>query len=226
MRRRKLKIFVASIVLPFILVSNVVTANSEKLNSSRTNAYDLSNPDVQMKLAFVHTVLLQTRQKHSHQLNGETENEYFIRKRDGAEAVFDQHGMLVTNCVNKSVANLENPLENPLAHFSMDVWPWLKNGKCNTPKTTTNQRVDAYIRDLRDSITLTAITGGGFHLPENPNLMTKNFKGFFLFVTQLERRGFKVKDFMQFGIARVERRELFLAMIRNVILSELAGLNS
>ena len=191
-----------------------------------TNGYDLSNPDVQMKLAFVHTVLLQTRQKHSHQLNGETNNQYFIRKADGAEAVFDQHGNVVTHCVNKSVANNENPLKKPLAHFSVDVWPWLQYGKCAVPATSATQRVDAYIRDLRDSLTLTASNGGGFYLPQNPNLMTTNFKGFFLFVTQIERRGFKVKEFMQHGIQEVEERELFLAFIRNVLLSELAGMNS
>lgn len=222
----KIKTLLVCLVLQLLFNPNLAIANSTYPQASKTNGYDLSNPDVQMKLAFVHTLLLQTRQKHSHQLNGEIHNQYFIRKSDGAEAVFDQHGKLVTDCINKSVVNIENPLRRPLAHFSMDVWPWLAHGKCAIPTTTANQRVDAYIRDLRDSLTLTAITGGGFYLPETPNLMTKNFKGFFLFVTQMERRGFKLKKFMQHGIERVEQRELFLATMRNVLLSELAGINS
>lgn len=212
--------------MQFVFISGEATANSVSYSASKTNGYDLSNPDVQMKLAFVHTLLLQTRQNHSHQLNGETNNQYFVRKSDGAEAVFDQYGKVVTHCVNKSVANHENPLQQPLAHFSSDIWPWLKHGKCEIQSTSATQRVDAYIRDLRDSLNLTVSNGGGFYLPENPNLMTKNFKGFYMFVTQLERRGFKVKTFMQYGIEEIEQRELFLATIRNVLLSELAGMNS
>lgn len=212
-------------VLQLLFVSVGADANTGVYNAPKTNGYDLSNPDVQMKLAFVHTLLLQTRQKHSHQLNGQVDNQYFIRKTDGAEAVFDRDGNVVTHCANKIIANRENPLQKPLAHFSMDVWPWLKHGKCEKQTTSPTQRVDAYIRDLRDSLHVTVSNGSGFYLPENPNLMTKNFHGFFLFVTQLERRGFKVKNFMQNGIEEVEQRELFLAMIRNVLLSELAGLN-
>jgi hypothetical protein len=55
------------------------------------------------------------------------------------------------------------------------------------------QRVDAYIRDLRDSLHVTVTNGSGFYLPEKPKILTKNFHGFFLFMTQLERLGFKVK---------------------------------
>jgi hypothetical protein len=221
-----IKTLLVSLALQFIFASGELTANSVSYNTLETNGYDLSNPDVQIKLAFVHTLLLQTRQKHSHQLNGETDNQYFIRKTDGAEAVFDKHGKLVTHCVNKSVVNQENPLKRPLAHFSLDILLWLKHGKCDVQATSATQRVDAYIRDLRDSLILTVTNGSGFYLPENPNVMTKNVKGFYLFVTQLERRGFKVKSFMQYGIEEIEQRELFLATIRNVLLSELAGMNS
>jgi hypothetical protein len=128
--------------------------------------------------------------------------------------------------VNKSVVNRENPLQRPLAHFSMDIWPWLKHGKCDFQATSATRCVDAYIRVLRDSLILTVANGSGFYLPENPNVMTKNFKGFYLFVTQMERRGFKVKSFMQYGIEEIEQHELFLATIRNVLLSEHAGMNS
>jgi len=224
MKSFSFKILLVSLSLLLVLAAGKVMANP--LTPAKSNGYDLSNPDVQMKLAFVHTVLLQTRRNYSHQLNGEVNNQYFIRKSDGAEAVFDEYGKVVTHCANKSTANRENPLKKPLAHFSMDVWPWLKNGKCQVQATSATQRVDAYIRDLRDSLHVTVSNGGGFYLPKNPNLMTKNFKGFFLFVTQLERRGFKVKSFMQHGIHDVEQQELFLATIRNVLLSEIAGLNT
>jgi hypothetical protein len=142
MRTLNLNIVLMSLALQllFVLVLGEANANSSLYNAPKTNGYDLSNPEIQMKLAFVHTLLLQTRQKHSHQLNGQIDNQYSIRKTDGAEAVFDRQGNVVTHCANKIITNRENPLHRPFAHFSMDVWPWLKYGLCKIQTTTPTCR--------------------------------------------------------------------------------------
>ena len=215
---------IPQIVFGFLiaLLSGVSWGDSAQSSVAKTNSYDLSNPEVQMKLAFVHTLLVQTRRKHSHQLNGATGNQYYLRKTDGAEAVFDKEGNLVSDCVNKTVANSVNPMLQPLAHFSLDVLPWLQNGNCKAQVIPAEKRVNAYIRDLRDSLNLSTANGGGFYLPEFPDLMTVNFKGFFLFTTQLERHGFELKKFIQHDYQDVKQRELFLALMRNILLSEIS----
>jgi len=188
----------------------------------QTNSYDLKNPDVQRKLAFVHTVLLQTRKNHSHRLNGATGNRYFLRKVDGAEAVFDKAGSLVTNCANKITPNNAHPVEQPLAHFSLDVLPWMEWGNCNNQATRAGQRVSGFVNDIRDSLEHIAGTDGGFYLPRHPNLSEENFAAFFLFITQAERAGFDIETFMKYDIFEERYREKYLRILEYNLLDEIA----
>ena len=200
-------------------------ASAQQANSTDTNSYDLSNPDVQMSLAFVHTLLLNTRENHSHRLNGEVGNEYFIRKQDGAEAVFNIRGDVVTDCSNRGTPNKANPAQRPLAHFSLDVWPWMNTGNCNNAATSPQQRVDGYIKDLREALILIGDTGGGFFVPENPNVLEDNFAAYYLFAIQLERSGIDLYTFMRFDFVVDVHREAFLANLRH-FLSEIADPSS
>lgn len=195
-------------------------------DEQQTNNYDLANPNVQLKLAFVHTLLLHTQANHSHQLNGEIGNQYFLRKEDGAEVVFDAHGEVVTNCANRSSPNLANPATQPLAHFSLDVWPWMQFGNCNNSATTQQQRVDGYIADLRDALIHIGSTGTGFYMPGTPSVSIDNFMPYYLLAVQMERSGVDIYTFMHYDFVVDVYRETFLEKLRGVLLAEIANPSS
>lgn len=195
-------------------------------DNQQTNNYDLANPNVQLKLAFVNTLLLHTRANHSHQLNGEIGNQYFLRKEDGAEVVFDSLGEIVTNCANRSSPNLANPALQPLAHFSLDVWPWIQHGNCNNSATTQQQRVDGYLADLRDALILIGSTGTGFYMPKSPSVTEDKFLAYYLLAVQIERAGVDIYTFMHYDFVVDVYREAFLEKLRSVFLSELANPSS
>jgi len=210
-----------------LYASSSAAAKADALNRVDTaHSYDITNPIVQKKLAFVHTILKNTTENHSHRLNGASGNQYYLRRSDGAEAVFDAQGNLVTDCANKGKANLANPATRPLAHFAIDVLPWLINGNCDIPVTRTEERVLAYIDDIRDALLRTISLGGGFYLPENPNLQNENYRTYFLLVTELERYGVDIETFMRFDFMEEEPRETFLTNLANVLLRETVKYNS
>jgi len=176
-----------------------------------------------MKLAFVHTVLVQTRKNHSHRLNGAIGNRYFLRTSDGAEAVFNEGGELVTSCANRITPNKAHPVERPMAHFSLDILPWMEWGNCGNQATSAAHRVAGFINDIRESLEFTVDSEGGFYLPSHPNLSEENFAAFFLFVTQAERAGFDVETFMKYDIVEERYRERYLRILESTLLDEITN---
>jgi len=221
MKLFKLHLVIAAI-LPLMFSASTFAEDQRITENEQTNSYDLKNPNVQRKLAFVHTVLLKTRKNHSHRLNGAIGNRYFLRKVDGAEAVFDKAGGLVTNCANKITPNNAHPVERPMAHFSLDVLPWMEWGNCNNQATRAGQRVAGFVNDIRDSLEHIAVTDGGFYLPTHPNLSEENFAAFFLFVTQAERAGFDIQTFMKYDLFEERYREKYLRILEYNLLDEIA----
>ncbi|MFK8076953.1 MAG: hypothetical protein AB8B84_10235 [Granulosicoccus sp.] len=223
-----MKYFQSLFLIATLAAINTSTAaelgmRSGQIENQQTNNYDLANPNVQLKLAFVNTLLLHTRANHSHQLNGEIGNQYFLRKDDGAEVVFDSRGEIVTNCANRSTPNLANPAFQPLAHFSLDVWPWIQHGNCNNSATTQQQRVDGYLADLRDALIFIGSTGTGFYMPKSPSVTEDRFLAYYLLAVQIERSGVDIYTFMHFDFVVDEHREAFLEKLRGVFLSELVN---
>lgn len=98
---------------------------------------------------FVFLLLANTYEVNIHQMNGETGNRVFVDKDGHREMVYDVNDDLVTDCANKGSYNYHSMQEEPLLHFANDAWPWLAWGNCREEPTTTNQRTEAYLKDLK-----------------------------------------------------------------------------
>jgi len=114
------------------------------------DAAALADPDTQVKLAFVYAALANSREVHVHQMRGAVANKIFVSPDGHSEAVYDEHGKLVTDCVNMASYNYFRPDREPLEHFIVDTLPWIESGNCMTDPTSRTERINAYLRDFRN----------------------------------------------------------------------------
>ena len=126
-------------------------------------AKDLADGSFNQQVNFIYAVLSRTDEEHSHQLGGELNNEVWIHDDGHTEAVvrvdrdeqgnkIEGTGALVTECMNMGSYNYFYPPEQPLGHFAGDIFPWLKLGNCENDPSSSDERVEAYILDLRDGV--------------------------------------------------------------------------
>jgi len=130
------------------------------------DAAALADADTRVKLAFVYTALAKTRELHNHQMRGATKNTVYVSPDGQHEAVVDEHGKLVTECVNMASCNYFAADRQPLEHFMFDMLPWIERGNCPDDPTSRAERVDAYLKDFRDGA-MRAFNGGAASLPSD-----------------------------------------------------------
>jgi len=122
---------------------------SEKIKKSPTPSKSLLED--QWKEALIIDILSNTPELNIHQMNGQTENKVYVNE-DGREAVFDADGNLVTDPTNKGSYNYYDAIKEPLAHFAKDTDPWLKWGNARNDPSAPDQRLKAYLKDLKIGI--------------------------------------------------------------------------
>ncbi len=105
----------------------------------------------QWKEALIIEILRNTPELNIHQMNGQTENQVFVHQ-DGGEIVFNAEGERVTDPTNMGSYNYYDAVEEPLAHFAKDTDPWLKWGNARNDPSTPDQRLTAYLKDLKIGI--------------------------------------------------------------------------
>ena len=133
------------------------------------NTYDslsLDDEKIQAEAAFIFSVLFNTYESNTHQMNGEIGNKVYVHD-DGREAVFDSEGNLVAACENKGSFNYAHYKKEPLAHFAVDILPWLRWGNCREDTTTREQRILAYIADFENGFDIASSDNRGYFLPAN-----------------------------------------------------------
>ena len=113
--------------------------------------YSDFDPVDQWKEVLIADILSKTQELNTHQMNGQNGNQVFIND-DGREAVYDAQGELVTDPVNQGSYNYYHPVNEPLAHFAKDIHPWLKWGNTRDDPSTKEQRLNAYLKDLKAGI--------------------------------------------------------------------------
>jgi hypothetical protein len=128
------------------------------------DAAALVDADTRVKLAFVYTALAKTRELHNHQMRGATKNRVYVSADGQHEAVLDEHGSMVTDCVNVASYNYFAADRQPLEHFMFDMLPWIEEGNCPSDPTSKAERVEAYLKDFRDGAMRT-FNGGATSLP-------------------------------------------------------------
>ncbi|MCH9693447.1 MAG: hypothetical protein K0U72_02965 [Gammaproteobacteria bacterium] len=184
-------------------------------------AKDLADEEFAKQVGFIYTVLSRTGEEHSHQLGGETDNEVWVHEDGHTELVVrfdrDEHGekidgtgAQVTDCKNMGSYNYYHPNEQPLGHFAADIFPWFKLGNCADDPSTSDERIEAYVQDLRD--------GAGYVLSQDIDYTLADgfrFKGkgqsetTAIFLRALEIGGFDAAKLSQMDSMNVEVREGF-----------------
>jgi hypothetical protein len=133
----------------------------------------LADPDTRVKLAFVYAALAKSNEVRIHQMRGATGNKVFLSPDGHDEAVFDEHGKLVTDCVNMASYNYFPENREPLEHFLFDMLPWIESGNCVFDPTSKSERISAYLQDFRNGA-IRVFNGRPASLPAN---FTFNGKG-------------------------------------------------
>ena len=151
-------------------------------------AADLNNKNIYEETAFIYTLLKNTQEIRIHQFNGQTNNRTFLRsvKTDGGyqELVFnvavDKDGkeisgqsVAVTDCENKGSFNYKHPFEEPLGHFAEDIFPWMLLGNCREDSTTQEQRIHAYVEDIKIAFDTLQKNHTVYRLPETFNFFAE-----------------------------------------------------
>ncbi len=126
----------------------------------------LADPDTRVKLAFVYAALAKSREVHVHQMRGALGNKVFVSPDGHHEAVYDEHGKLVTDCVNMPSYNYFPADREPLEHFLFDMLPWIEFGNCMTDPTSQSERITAYLQDFRNGA-IDVFNGRPASLPDN-----------------------------------------------------------
>ena len=57
-------------------------------------------------------------------------------------------GKLITECINAGSFNFFPAKTSPIAHFTVDIMPWIQSGNCENDPSTQAERIEAYIQDL------------------------------------------------------------------------------
>ncbi len=145
----KIKFTTVIAILAVLLCSGFMSENIKKAPThSKSAAKD------QWKEALIIGILSNTPEINIHQMNGATKNKVYVFE-DGREAVYDAQGKLVTDPTNKGSYNYYNRVKEPLAHFAKDSDPWLKWGNARNDPSTPDQRLTAYLKDLKTGIITT-----------------------------------------------------------------------
>ena len=110
----------------------------------------LADPDTRIKLAFLRAALSKTLEVHIHQMRGASKNRVFVSPDGHSEAVIDENGKQVTDCVNMASYNYFLVDREPLEHFMFDMLPWIEWGNCASDPTSRGERIAAYLQDFRN----------------------------------------------------------------------------
>lgn len=206
-------------------MNSFVNGLERDLELDHYDAQRLDDPSTRQFSAFIYTVLANTQELRTHQLNGETDNVVYIHD-DGREAVFrithDENGARagepVTDCLNMGSFNYFHPYKAPLGHFSGDILPWLMFGNCPDDPGSVEQRIEAYMLDFREGHARALARNEGFHLPRNFRFKeTGQAETIGVFAKALEISGF---DFDAYFPAKLhdpaEQEELFQALEQGI----------
>ena len=110
----------------------------------------LADADTRVKLAFVLAALSKTWEVHIHQMRGASKNRVFISSDGHGEAVIDEKGKQVTDCINMASYNYFPFDRQPLEHFMFDMLQWIEWGNCPFDPTSRGERTAAYLQDFRN----------------------------------------------------------------------------
>jgi hypothetical protein len=110
----------------------------------------LADPDTRVKLAFVLAALSKTWEKHIHQIRGASKNRVFVSSDGHSEAVIDENGKQITDCINMASYNFFPFDRQPLEHFLFDMLEWIEWGNCLFDPTSRRERISAYLQDFRN----------------------------------------------------------------------------
>lgn len=145
------------------------------MNIEIDNLYE--NP-IRTEAALIFTILLHTYEGDIHRMRGAIHNQ-IIFDDYGHEAVFefelDENGLpiegtsselTITNCMNMANYNYFHQKEYPLAHFAVDILPWLLEGNCGNDPTSIAERIDAYVLDFQRGMESIIKTESGYYHPK------------------------------------------------------------
>ena len=189
---------------------------SKKLNLSKLKSKHLKNAELKAQAATIFTILAFTQELNIHQMNGESENKVFLHMDGHKEAVYDGEGKLVKDCINQGSYNYYHPYQYPLGHFTADILPWLIWGNCREDKSNKNQRIEAYMADLKVGFQQVLNNNQAFFLPEN-----FKFKGYgqsvaiSFYLKVLETSEFEFSAFVPENIQNKKQQELFFKALEN-----------
>ena len=110
----------------------------------------LADPDTRVKLAFVYAALAKSSEVRIHQMRGASGNKVYVSPDGHDEAVVDEHGKLVTDCVNMASYNYFHESREPLEHLLFDMLSWIESGNCVFDPTSKGERISAYLQDFRN----------------------------------------------------------------------------
>jgi hypothetical protein len=156
----------------------------------------LADPDTRIKVAFLRAALSKTLEVHIHQMRGASKNRVFVSRDGHSEAVVDENGKMVTDCVNMASYNYFVVEREPLEHFTFDMLPWIEMGNCASDPTSRGERITAYLQDFRNGA-IDVFNGSPASLPP---------------------------DFRLDGKGQAETAALFLRALHETPAAEIAGL--
>ena len=223
MKNLVLIIFLFSMTIGISYASNEVgflKGLSSDLGLPKLNKKSIKNEEIKSNTAFIYTVLVNTRELRIHQMNGAVNNRVYVHD-DGREAVFvsdvDENGndidgtsKLVKGCLNRGAFNYYHYSDQPLGHFSGDIFPWLVLGNCKNDPSSLNQRIEAYMLDFRDGFRRAINSNEGYYLPKRFKFKkTGQSEAVGLFFKSLESQGFKLESFVPSHLHDLERQDEF-----------------
>lgn len=196
-------------------------------------ADDLSDPIKRVEAAFLYTLLANTKELRIHQMNGATDNEVYVKKErinqgypevvvryshDEKGEKIEGSGVIVRDCENMGSFNYKHPQQEPLGHFAQDRLPWIRWGNCPEDTTTREQRVAAYMWDVREGLEGLVFDRSGYYLPvgfdfsENGQSETVAF-----FLAALSSSDFDLYDFvMNHTESDIERVNFYMSLEKGI----------
>ena len=104
------------------------------------------------KLILIYNILRNTSEVYIHQQRGQYGNQVFVSEDGHMEAVFGPDGKLVQDGINDGSFNFFHPYNDPLAHFLVDMLPWIHRGNSKNDPTSIEERIHSYVSDLEGGI--------------------------------------------------------------------------
>jgi len=203
-----------------IATPSFVKKISKSIALEKLKKKDLKNSDIKIIAAFVYTVLSNTSELRIHQMNGEVQNQVYIKDDgtelvvafdlDGSGNIIDGTGSMVEDCINQGSYNYHHQRHKPLGHFAVDILPWLVWGNCKEDISILSHRAEAYILDLREGYASMQEEKVGLYLPEK-----FKFKGVgqsesvAFFIKALAATNFNLVSFIKEGMHNPAEQEDF-----------------